>query len=128
MQCVSFSIHSQCNAMNLLLISITQLLVVGIAQSGSCMPWCVPPIFRTSLHRSIPNSSPLNIPGYFLQPIQPTQPGHTLTLPDCTHPHPFALIFIEPTLMFPAMPPTDPAKQALKRRRKLKAITEPKSE
>ncbi|KAI6100608.1 hypothetical protein F5141DRAFT_1009268 [Pisolithus sp. B1] len=33
---------------------------------------------------------------------------HALTHPDRTHPHPFALIFIEPVFMFPGMPPTDP--------------------
>ncbi|KAI6100351.1 Alpha/Beta hydrolase protein [Pisolithus sp. B1] len=33
---------------------------------------------------------------------------HALTLLDRTHPHPFALVFIEPTLIFPDLPPTDP--------------------
>ncbi|KAI6043514.1 Alpha/beta hydrolase fold-1 [Pisolithus marmoratus] len=33
---------------------------------------------------------------------------HALTHPDRTHPHPFALILIEPVFMFPDMPPTDP--------------------
>ncbi|KIK26383.1 hypothetical protein PISMIDRAFT_95008 [Pisolithus microcarpus 441] len=32
---------------------------------------------------------------------------HALTLLDRTHPHPFALVFIEPTLIFPGLPPTD---------------------
>ncbi|KAI6114692.1 hypothetical protein EV401DRAFT_1979891 [Pisolithus croceorrhizus] len=33
---------------------------------------------------------------------------HALTHPNRTHPHPFALIFIEPVFMFPGMSPTDP--------------------
>ncbi|KAI6120216.1 hypothetical protein EV401DRAFT_1887726 [Pisolithus croceorrhizus] len=33
---------------------------------------------------------------------------HALTLLGRTHPHPFALVFIEPTLIFPDLPPTDP--------------------
>lgn len=33
---------------------------------------------------------------------------HALTILKNAHSHPFALIFMEPTIMFPGMPPTDP--------------------
>ncbi|KIO10233.1 hypothetical protein M404DRAFT_129483 [Pisolithus tinctorius Marx 270] len=71
-KCNTMDFSSYLNAF----LSIPQLQghrVVGIAHSGSCVPWT-----------------------------------HALTLLDHTHPHPFALIFIEPVFMFPSMPPTDP--------------------
>lgn len=71
-KCNTMDFSSYLNAF----LSIPQLQghrVVGIAHSGSCVPWT-----------------------------------HALTLLDHTHPHPFALILIEPVFMFPGMPPTDP--------------------